>query len=68
MNENQSLTGDDDVEAHRHSQYSGADAETPEGDDVEGHKWRPGGADAETPEGDDTEGHIYIQTPDGPKA
>ncbi len=65
MNENQSLTGDDDVEGHR---FSRADAETPEGDDVEGHMRRPGGADAETPEGDDTEGHIYIQTPDGPKA
>lgn len=37
MNENQSLTGDDDVEGDKRSVYSGADAETPEGDDTEGH-------------------------------
>ncbi len=36
MNENQSLTGDDDVEGHKW-RPGGADAETPEGDDVEGH-------------------------------
>jgi hypothetical protein len=42
-----------------------ADAETAEGDDVQGHM--AARADAEASE-DDVAGHVYVQTPSGPEA